>query len=133
MDARLYRIRNQRPTRLLRNACPQLAAALIDVIERRGRIFRFDRAGMSCVYLDAPSGQILVRGDDWAKIVPYIDGTADGVPANLFGPKALWTGITVLDAAAKHAPPAIRNPETYTRILNILVALFPESYPTSNL
>lgn len=133
MDARLYRIRNQRPSRLLRDNCPSLASAIIDVIERKGRIFRFMRAGLSCIFLDTPSAQILVRGDEWALLVPYIEGTVAGVPANLFGPKALWTGVTVLDAVDKNAPPAQRNPETYTRVLDILVKLFPQSYPTSKL
>lgn len=84
-----------------------------------------------CIRLFNPSGgiNILVRSDDWAKIVPFLkDGTLDTrqfpvdtsvvlYPNNFFDPSAseIW------------------EPELYERVLMILRDLFTIEFPISNL
>ncbi len=66
---------------------------------------------------------VLVRGDDWSKIVPYLQSDAlspPGLPINNRGALTL-SNIDLFDSYY------------YNQVLGVLNGLFPEAFPTSYL
>ena len=72
---------------------------------------------------DKGSFQALVRGDDWAKIVPYLknDTLTPAFDIPLRSGTATLANIDVYD------------PVYYNMVLGVLGTLFPTEYPTSYL
>ncbi len=127
MDARLFQIHGKRLRPLLRDDCPTLARAIVEVIEGRGKAYREDRGDLRVIYLASAVASIVVRGDDWELLVPYLKNEVSGVPLNLFAPKTFWSGPTTTGELING------DTQLYNRILAILVGLFPTTFPTSNL
>lgn len=73
MDERLWHIVGKRPTRLRRSDLPQLAQAIVDVERGRAVARRGFVQNTSYVLLQRNQAyNVFVRGDDWAKIVPFL-------------------------------------------------------------
>lgn len=73
MDARLWHIRKQRPVRLRQNDLPRVAEAILDVEKGRAVVRTGFVRGTSFVNLHRDNAyDVVIRGDDWAKIVPFL-------------------------------------------------------------
>ena len=131
VDNRLLQVYGSRPHRMTRNEVPALARALVGVIRRQARVDRHVVYDMPCVRLHNQGGGInlLVRADDWAKLVPYLkDGTLDVSQFPVDQPVVLSPN-TYFDASASE----VWDPELYGRIVTLLNTLFTIEFPTSNL
>lgn len=104
----------------------------MDLINGTAKAFRVEKLNVPSILIKTRGGSLLIRGDDWAKIVPALEGLAAGVPADLFSPASFRTGATGLPTQ-KDAPAEQRDPALYNRILLYLQTLFTEQFPTSPL
>jgi hypothetical protein len=128
VDARLWSINGQRPEALKQTDLPNLARAIVaymrhlDIAVHAGYV-----RNTSYVRFQGDKGsfQVLVRGDDWAKIVPYLkDGTFSPPPEPL---KPWGEGLASLANIDTYDAPY------YQMVLGVLSGLFPQDYPTSYL
>lgn len=126
MDQRLFYVGGRRPERLTRNETPDLARAMVAFMRRKASIDRPVVLGLGCVRIYGPGINVLVRADDWIKIVPYLkDGSFD------------WTVLPVIRPVVLN-PPVIEgtnldvgDQQLYERILTVLNQLFTVEFPTS--
>ena len=80
VDNRLLSAYGKRPHRLTRNEVPELARALTAWVYRQVNIDKLVVGNnVPCIRLfNAKGVEVLVRSDDWAKLVPYLkDGSLD--------------------------------------------------------
>lgn len=70
--------------------------------------------------------QVVVRGDDWAKIVPYLQSDALSPPPQ---PLLPWRNIGVVTLANID----VFDAQYYNQVLGVLNGLFPQDFPTSYL
>ena len=129
MDARLSRIDGRRLSFLRRTDLPELARAIVG----------FERHQVQCapdfvretriVRLRGPGVDVIVRGEDWDKIVPYLrDGTFN--PLIVPTPHVTWLHPEVdLDLSVID----VNDRDFFVRVLGVLRSLFTEDYPISNL
>lgn len=106
---------------------PVVAKAVAGAQRRVASVFRvFDRAPYY-YYFRAERFDVCVLLEDFAKILPYIqDGTLDPLqyPAPLIsGRPGVRRDIHTIDQW---------DPAFYRRVLDLLITLFPDTYPTSN-
>lgn len=81
------------------------------------------------VYLSGRGFNIVVRGDDWEKIIPYLrDGVFNPEIVPVERPQYLLPEV-MLDVAILDRT----DQDFYQRVLGVLQGLFPEDYPTSDL
>lgn len=131
MDQRLYRVYGDRPHRITQNEVPELARGILAFIRKQARVDRVAVNNVGAIRLfSATAGvDLLVRSDDWIKLVPYLkDGTLDTTllpvaEAQVFDTSSKFDS-SVLDVSDK---------ELYDRILTLLNQLFPIKFPTTNL
>ena len=130
MDGRLYLINGERLGHLLKTDLPELTLALVGFQRKLCNVWRVDRP-VTYFRLFSPDLRVdvRVRGDDWAKIEPYLRSGAwnpDIAPVPQVG---------YLHPSLAFQIPFL--PETdkflYTRILDDLEKEFPKDYPTSQL
>lgn len=128
MDNRLGLVAQRRPSRLRRTDLPPLAEA-ITVYQRRLAPVRVNRTivcGASVVTLASRTFEVAVLSEDWAKIDPYFkDDTFDV----LRYPPVV--GYAVLRPTQEYVPELVRRDPLYRRVLDVLLILFPDEYPTS--
>lgn len=129
MDNRLGLVSQRRPSRLRKTDLPNLAEA-ITVYQRRLVEVGVTRAivcGASVVTLSSKTFRVSVLSDDWAKIDPYFrDDTFDVLK---YPPVV---GYSVFQPSVTYSPALVRSDPLYQRVLNVLLLLFPEEYPTSD-
>jgi len=130
MDSRLATHHGQRLVAVRRSDCPALALAIVGATRKLGvRVERTVFGTTPAVYLHGRGLSIIVRADDWVKVLPYLrDGTFNPQTSPLEPPEYLHPGI-MLDLAVLNDT----DKTFYTRVLGVLQTLFPEDYPTSNL
>jgi hypothetical protein len=131
VDNRLYHVNGARPHRLTRNEVPALTRALMGIIRRQAFIDRHVVSDVPCIRIhnNGKGINILVRSDDWAKLLPYLkDGTLDLELLPVEQP-------CVLNPNTYYDPMAgdVWDPELYARISTLLNTLFTIEFPTSNL
>jgi hypothetical protein len=128
MDARLWSIFGQRAETLKRPDLPNLARAIVaymrhlDISVHAGYV-----RNTSYVLFQGEKNtfQVLVRGDDWAKILPFIqDDTLAPPPEPL---KPWYNGVASL------ANIDVYDSLYYNQVLGVLNGLFPQDFPTSYL
>lgn len=103
---------------------PALAGAIVDYYRGRVRASRVYQAQIEAVYLEGPGVDILVRQEDWLKIIPHlVDGTFAPQNSAVIKPRN-----TTDDTPAPQA-----NPEFYGRVLLTLQTIFTDDFPTSPL
>lgn len=131
MDQRLYRVYGRRPHRITLNEVPELALGLLAFIRKQATIDRIAINNVGCLHILSPTAgvDIIVRSDDWYKLVPYLkDGTLDTTELPVAEVCVLHPNIR-FDASVLSA----NDLELYGRILTLLQRLFPTRFPTSNL
>lgn len=131
MDNRLFKIYGSRPQRLTRNEVPALARGIVAVLRGRASVDRYVIHDIPCTRLFNPGGgiNILVRSDDWVKVVPYLkDGTLDTTQFPVNTPGVLYPN-TFFDPSAS----VIWDTELYERVVTILLKLFTIEFPVSNI
>ena len=130
MDNRLWSINGLRPESLKQTDLPNLARALVAYMRRLDITLETGyvrNTGYVLFKGTKNSFQVLVRGDDWAKIIPFVkDGTLTP-PNEVLLPwrngvsSPTLANIDVFDA------------NYYNQVLGVLSGLFPAAYPTSYL
>jgi hypothetical protein len=125
-NARLWSIFGQRAETLKRPDLPKLARAIVAYMRRLDVSLHAGFVqNVSYVLFQGDGGsfQVLVRGDDWTKIVPYIqnDTLTPAFDMPLRPGTATLANIDVYD------------PVYYNKVLGVLGTLFPTDYPTSYL
>lgn len=115
-----------RPHRMTQNETPDLTRAIMGVIRGQASCERGYARDLPYVWLHGESGiNIIVRADDWAKVIPYLrDGSFDPtlVPVSrqvVLNPPVRFDGA-LLDQ---------NDQELYNRIKNVLDSLFPVKFP----
>lgn len=125
MDQRLFRIAGHRPHRLTKQDVPALARAMLAVIRRQGVLEKYAVRDVYCIRLSGPGFEVLVRSEDWAKVLPFLkDGTIDPltlpVSQAMVSNRAAYYDASVLDRT---------EPDLYMRIVRVLDPLFPVDFP----
>lgn len=127
MDQRLFKIAGQRPERLTQADTPAVARALTAYFRRQAQVTTGVLDGVQYVRLFNPGlFSVVVRGDDWAKILPYLkDGSFDITvipePTLFVAQPSVLADVSAMSA----------NDGLYQRILTILNQLFPVKFPQS--
>ena len=107
MDQRLFQIQGLRPHRLTKHDLPALAKAMVAYMRKEASLEKFFVQNVACIHFWGVGINVLVRSDDWVKIVPYLkDGTFDSIVV-----------------------PVAKASDMYDRILRTLEPLFPVDDP----
>ncbi len=129
MDARLWSIGGKRAETLKQPDLPNLARAIVAYERRLPGITLHAGSIRNITYVmfQANKGafQVLVRGDDWAKIVPYLK-------SNFLSP-AIEPLLPWGFGVASVANIDVFDSQYYNKVLGVLNALFPITFPTSYL
>jgi hypothetical protein len=131
VDQRLYRVAGNRPHRLTRNEVPELARGLLAFIRRQALVegVAINSVGFIRLYSEGAGVDLLVRSDDWIKLVPYLkDGTLDTTLLPVPEPYVL-NPVSRFDASVLDA----NDRELYNRILTLLRQLFTIEFPTTDI
>lgn len=131
MDERLSYWRGARVGHLRRTDLPPVALAIVAHIERRALAWRMEVEDQEMIRIYRDDGQIsvFIRGEDWAKIAPYVrDGFWNPVVAPP-GPPEVFEGSWAADVATLDQ--TCRR--LYDRVLGVLLRLFPDDYPTTTI
>lgn len=125
MDQRLFQIQGLRPERLTKHDLPALAKAMVAYMRKQANLNKFFVQNVGCIHFYGPGTNVLVRADDWVKVVPFLkDGTFDAivVPVSRSRGRAVG-GAHVAD---------LYDSDMYNRILRTLDPLFPVDFPRSD-
>lgn len=129
MDARLSRYLDGRLINLRRSDVPLVAKAIVGHVRGQYQATRNFVHNTGIVRIWGSDLDVVVREEDWAKIVPYLqDGS--------FNPQILPTNPIHNSSSKVRMDPATMDqddPEFYQRVLGVLESLFPDDYPTSDL
>lgn len=131
MDNRLQQADGLRPQRLTRREVPALARALVAVIRRQADVDRHLIGDTPCIRIvNLGAGvNVLVRSDDWQKLVPYLkDGTLDVSQLPVARPVVLNPRVS-RDASVVD----VWDSELYGRVVALLETLFKVGFPVSDL
>jgi hypothetical protein len=121
MDQRLSRIHGIRPHRLLKGDLPALAKAMVSYMRKEAKVETFFVKDVACVYFSGVGVSTLVRSDDWAKVLPFLeDGTFDSKLTPVVSVRTNYNESDLAD---------IYSSDMYHRILRTLDPLFPVSFP----
>jgi len=130
MDSRLPRFHGQRLVHVRRGDCPVLALAIVGATRKLGVLVErtvYDTTPV--VYLHGRGIDIVVRAEDWVKVLPYLrDGTFNPEISPLQPPQYLQPEVMLNLSILSETDQVF-----YRRVLGVLEGLFPEQYPTSNL
>jgi hypothetical protein len=124
MDARLQLIHGQRPYLLRREDLSVLARAIVGISIGRVRAHTDFRASIPVVLLEGYGLRLLVRKEDWDKILPLLKE-----PLLYPDPKTTGYRRYAYSHTRRDAPEETRDAPLYTRILNALSQIFTESFP----
>lgn len=72
MDSRLKTVRGSRLAHLLYSDAPRVAQALVDKLRGRAKVFSGVVGSTPYIEFRAPGYSVVIRGDDWRKIFPFI-------------------------------------------------------------
>jgi hypothetical protein len=128
VDARLWSIAGKHVETLKQPDLPDLAKAICAYMRHLGVTVHAGQAhNIGYVQFQAINGSfsVVVRQDDWSKIVPYLQsGQLDPPPETLLP----WRNGTV-----ELGNIAVFDSYYYNRVLGVLRGLFPVTFPTSYL
>lgn len=129
MDQRLLSANGLRPHRITRNEVPALARAIVACMRGMAAVDKHIVQDTACIRLhnEAAGINILVRADDWSKVIPYLkDGSFD---TNLYP----IVEQTVLNPNTRFDPSVleVQDPELYNRVLVVLRKLFTVEFPSN--
>lgn len=125
MDTRLWHISGIRPESLKRPDLPAVARAIVGYMRGLVKVHCGHVRETDYVLFQANGFQAVIRGDDWAKIVPFLQNDSLSPPAE---PRLPWNPKTV----------SVANIDTYDShyyglVLGVLQQLFTQEFPTSQL
>lgn len=123
MDHRLFRINGLRPHRLTKHDLPSLAKAMVAYMRKEASLEKHFVQNIACIHFCGVGINILVRSDDWVKVIPYLrDGTFDAIVTPV--PRArMRTPLSEANMAD------VYSSDMYYRILHTLDPLFPDDFP----
>jgi hypothetical protein len=127
VDIRLATIGTSRPGKLRKQDIPNLASALVGYWKGLGTLDAGSSKNISYVRLYGPNFDVLVAGEDWVKVLPFLqDGT--------LGPGLFPSPGAVVDPTVLQAGKDFGDSTLYNRTLSTLTTIFAdaEAYPTQN-
>jgi hypothetical protein len=132
MDARLWTlVGGHRPETLKRPDLPKVAKAIVAYMRKLDiQVYAGQAHDTSYVAFVANKGlfTVVVRGDDWQKIMPYIQNDQLSPDASAASANLPWTNQTYdIDNID------VFDPQYYQKVLGVLNGLFPQDFPTSYL
>ncbi len=128
MDARLWSLFGHRAETLKRPDLPDLAKAIVAYMRQMDiQVHAGETRNTAYVAFLANKGSfsVVVRGDDWQKIVPYLATDQLSPPAE---PRLPWA-----NRAVDIANIDVFDSQYYQKVLGVLNGLFPQDFPTSYL
>lgn len=128
MDARWWSLFGHRPETLKNPDVPKLARAIVAYMRRLPiQVYAGEAHNVTYVAFlaDKNSFSVVIRGDDWAKIVPFLKSDALSPPSE---PTLPWYNL-----GASLANIDVYDSEYYQKVLGVLNGLFPQTFPTSYL
>lgn len=109
---------------LVKDDLPVVARALQSSLRGKGLVAVDYVNHVPIVHLEGQGYNVYIRGEDWAKILPYLaDGTLSPLvvaTAKMVSPDYRWEPGNI----------DIRDRDFFNRILSLLETLFTEQYPT---
>lgn len=131
MDIRVYNnVVGERPHRLRKSDLPIVAVAIIAIVRQQGVARSGVFKNVPYVRLSGQGFDLSVLGEDWEKILPFIQ---DGTFNPSLVPVAAVAGYLHPEEQNNVATLDVRDRLFYERVLYTLQGLFPDDYPTSNL
>ena len=125
MDTRLWTISHLRPEALRRPDLPNVARAIVGYMRGMVKLHTGHVRETTYVLFQANAFQALVRGEDWAKILPYLkDDTLSPPPEPLKPGTPGYVSVANID---------VYDAYYYGRVLGVLQGLFTQDFPTSKL
>lgn len=122
----MRKVNGVRAERLTSQEVPSLAVAIVASIRGKCTVQNFTMDGERCIRLFGDGFNVVVRGSDWLKIVPYlVDGS--------FEPTVIPIPQVVMlepDVQRDVALVTVLDSHLYNRVLTVLSKLFPIRYPT---
>jgi hypothetical protein len=124
VDQRLsFMAGEHRPHRLTQNENPELAKAILGVIRGQTSCERGYARDLSYIWFHDKFGtNIVVRADDWAKVVPYLQ-------SGDFDPSIVPVPRQVVLYKSDGSLLDLNDQELYNRIKNALDSLFTIKFP----
>lgn len=129
MESRWKTLKGLRLAPLTNNELPDLARAIVGHIRKKVDVKNGVYLDQTFVCFTGPGVQVLVRGEDWNLILPYLkDGSFN--PLVIPDPQ-----IVTVDRTVRYEPSVIpyQDRPLYIRVLNVLTSLFPLIFPVSKL
>jgi hypothetical protein len=126
VDGTLLLVAGRRPTFLRRSDLPEAARAIVAYQRGRARVQGGQGRGIGYVHFMGPDVDVVIRREDWLKILPFIQ-------AGTFEPQLVPVGTpTVRDPAVHFASGTLdlRDRVLYARVLGVLQGLFSDDYPS---
>lgn len=121
MDQRLFRIQGHRPHRLTNKDVPALARAIVSYMRKQAILNKHYIHDVSCISFSGVGVDILVRADDWAKVIPLLkDGSLDPMLVPVTTVK-VRTGVPA--SVLEDSDPL------YKKAVDLLSPLFPIDFP----
>jgi len=125
MDNRLFRIAGFRPHRLTKHDVPTLASAIVASMRQQANVQRLAVREVLCVRLWGTGFDILVRSEDWTKVVSFLqDSSFDPliVPVSqaMVSNRSTYYDASVLDR---------NDSELRDRVIRALEPLFTVDFP----
>jgi len=124
MDTRLWTIAGMRPETLKSTDVPNVARAIVGYYRGFAQIHGGFECNVSYVLFQAIGFQCLIRCDDWAKILPFVQSGALSPPAISLLPWGSVVNFSNVD---------IYDSLYYRQVVGVLSGLFLQRYPTSYL
>ena len=125
MDTRLWTISHLRPEALRRPDLPNVARAIVAYMRGMVKLYTGQVRESTYVLFQAGSFQALIRGDDWAKILPFLKNDTLSPSPEPFKPWPLGA-VSVANIDTYDA-------YYYGRVLGVLQGLFTQDFPISKL
>ena len=123
MEQRLWSLFGSRPETLKAPDLPNVARAIVGYMRGMCKVKAGCTHNTSYVLFKAQGFQVVIRGDDWAKIMPYLQDNTLSPPSE---PLVPWFNVSI-------ATVDIHDPDYYSKVLGVLQTLFTETFPTSYL
>jgi hypothetical protein len=129
MESRWQTVHGLRLASLTSHELPELARAIVAYERKRIAAQKGQLRDITYVRLFGDGIHVVVRGEDWDKILPYLkDGSFN--PREVPDPQIVYLNEEVrFDPGSTET----RDSALYNRVLGVLRALFPKTFPTSNL
>jgi len=129
VSERIGRKYGQRVSRLTQRDLPALADALVGVMRGQGLVGVYNGGDTRYVRISGNGMSVLVRDEDWSKILPYLAEGALDSTLNPATPEVTGQPVVHYDTEWVR----LKDSRLQWKVLSLLKRLFLTTYPTSKI